>query len=72
MLEKVVSRKHVKPPCLIVAPDAHGGWVVRESRGLCGGLFTNRQDAIRFAMQECLCRPESVIFRPQPLDLNGS
>jgi hypothetical protein len=71
MPSKPESRHHEKPPCLYIEPDRQGGWSVRESRGLCGGLFPSRRDAIRFAMQECLCRPESVILKPQAEDLNG-
>ncbi|THD49664.1 MAG: hypothetical protein E7774_00790 [Bradyrhizobium sp.] len=36
----------------IVGPDGDGHWVVRDRRALCGGLFVNREDAVRYAKFE--------------------
>jgi hypothetical protein len=45
--------------------------VVRDAQGLCGGLFTNQAEAIRFAMYECQRRPQSVVMVPNGLELDG-
>jgi hypothetical protein len=57
--------------CLIIGRDRSGHWVVKDARSLCGGLFTNRAEAIRFAMVECQRRPQSVIMLPDGLELDG-
>jgi hypothetical protein len=57
--------------CLFIGRDRGGHWVVKDARSLCGGLFTNRTEAIRFAMYECQRRPQSVIMLPDGLELDG-
>jgi hypothetical protein len=57
--------------CLFIGRDRRGHWVVKDARSLCGGLFTNRTEAIRFAMYECQRRPQSVIMLPDGLELDG-
>jgi hypothetical protein len=36
--------------CLFIGRDRRGRWVVRDAQSLCGGLFANQKEAIRFAM----------------------
>jgi hypothetical protein len=57
--------------CLFIGRDRSGRWIVKDARSLCGGLFTNRTEAIRFAMSECQRRPQSVIMLPDGLELDG-
>jgi hypothetical protein len=57
--------------CLFIGRNRSGRWVVKDARSLCGGLFTNRTEAIRFAMLECQRRPQSVIMLPDGLELDG-
>lgn len=57
--------------CLFIGRDRAGHWVVEDARSLCGGLFVNRTEAIRFAMYECQRRPQSVIMLPEGLELDG-
>jgi hypothetical protein len=57
--------------CLFIGQDRAGHWVVKDARSLCGGLFANRTEAIRFAMYECQRRPQSVIMLPEGLELDG-
>ncbi len=57
--------------CLLIGRDRSGHWVVKDARSLCGGLFANRTEAIRFAMYECQRRPQSVIMLPDGLELDG-
>jgi hypothetical protein len=60
-----------KTSCLFIGQDRAGSWVVKDARSLCGGLFVNRAEAIRFAMYECQRRPQSVIMLPDGLELDG-
>ncbi len=57
--------------CLFIVRDRSGRWVVKDAQSLCGGWFTNRTEAIRFAMVECQRRPQSVIMLPDGLELDG-
>ena len=57
--------------CLFIEQDRRGHWVVKDAQSLCGGLFANRTEAIRFAMYECQRRPQSVIMLPNGLELDG-
>ena len=57
--------------CLFIGQDHDGHWVVKDARSLCGGLFANQTEAIRFAMYECQRRPQSVIMLPDGLELDG-
>ena len=49
---------------LFIGTDSRGNWVVRDQAGLCGGLFINRSEALRFAMLENGRRPRAVIMFP--------
>jgi hypothetical protein len=70
-------RQHIKAAsaanysCLFIGQDRKGHWMVKDAQSLCGGLFANRTEAIRFAMYECQRRPQSVIMLPNGLELDG-
>ena len=70
-------RQHIKAAsaanysCLFIGQDRKGHWIVKDAQSLCGGLFANRTEAIRFAMYECQRRPQSVIMLPDGLELDG-
>jgi hypothetical protein len=55
-----------------IGKDSHGNWVVQDQLGLCGGLFVNRAEALRFAMFENGNRPQAVIMVPGVLELDMS
>jgi hypothetical protein len=52
-----------------IGRDRHGRWVAQDQEGLCGGLFVDRAQALKFAMFENGNRPQAVIFVPYILDL---
>src|ERR1700692_1845977 len=56
-----------------IGKDSHGNWVVQDHQGLCGGLFIDRAEALRFAMFENGHRPQAVVMVPGvfELDLSG-
>ncbi|MFI0847073.1 hypothetical protein [Mesorhizobium sp. IMUNJ 23232] len=48
----------------LVGRDAQGCWVVRDRKGLVGGLFTDRAAAVHFAMVESDRVPGAVSCAP--------
>ena len=56
---------------LVIGQDHSGRWVVHDVRNLCGGLFVNQNEAIRFAMLECQRRPQSVIMLPNGIEFDA-
>jgi len=59
-----------KHSLFLVGKDSHGHWVVQDQAGLCGGLFVDRAQALKFAMYENGHRPQAVIMVPDVLELN--
>ena len=56
-----------------IGKDSRGNWVVQDQQHLCGGLFIDRAEALRFAMFENGHRPQGIVMVPGvfELDLNG-
>lgn len=54
---------------MLVGQNSRGHWVVRSQDGLCGGLFVNRAEALRFALFENGHRPDAVILVTGNLEL---
>src|SRR5215467_12836639 len=69
--QRVKTASAANASCLFIGQDRGGHWVVKDAQSLCGGLFANRNEAIRFAMYECQRRPQSVIMLPDGLELDG-
>ena len=69
-----LSAVHAAPPNrqFLIGRNSRGQWVVRDERGLCGGLFVNRNEALHFAMFENGNRPQAVVMVPDGLELNMS
>jgi len=72
-----VNRNDTEPPecsatstSFLVGQDSRGHWVVQDERGLCGGLFVDRGNAIRFAMDETGNRPQAIKMVPGILELD--
>jgi hypothetical protein len=55
-----------------IGKDSRGNWVVQDQQGLCGGLFIDRAEALRFAMFENGHRPRAVVMVPGVLELDLS
>jgi hypothetical protein len=60
------------PRLFRVGRDSRGNWVVQDRQGLCGGLFVNRAEAVKFAMFENGNCPQAVIMVPGILELDMS
>jgi hypothetical protein len=55
-----------------VGKNSRGNWIVQDQSGLCGGMFVNRTEAVKFAMFENGNRPQAVIMVPGTLELDMS
>ena len=53
-----------------IGRNSRGNWVVQDQSGLCGGLFVDRAEALKFAMFENGNRPQAVIMVPGTLELD--
>ena len=77
-IESQESQESCEPPLrplsrsslFFIGTDSRGNWVVRDQAGLCGGLFVNRSEALRFAMLENGRRPRAVIMFPGILEFS--
>jgi len=72
MTTETQSEDAVPAPSLFIGQDPIGLWVVRDARGLYGGLFVNRKEACRFAMFESRGAPRTVMMMPYGLELDPS
>jgi hypothetical protein len=54
---------------MLIGRNSRGQWVVRSQNGLCGGLFVNRAEALRFALFENGHRPDAAIMVTGVLEL---
>jgi hypothetical protein len=70
--------KQTEPPSIVpclrhrqfqIGRDSHENWVVQDEQGVCGGLFINRIEALRFAMFENGNRPQAVVMVPGVFEL---
>ena len=61
-----------KTSLFLIGKDSRGNWVVQDQKGICGGLFVDRAQALRFAMFENGKRPEAVIMVPGIIELDMS
>ena len=59
-------------PLFLIGKNSRGNWVVQDQKGLCGGLFVDRAEALKFAMFENGNRPQAVIMVPGVLELDMS
>jgi hypothetical protein len=51
-----------RPPVFMVGQDRRGNWVVQDQQGIRGGLFVNRDAALRFVRSENGYRPQAVVM----------
>ncbi len=54
----------------LIGKNSRGNWVVQDERGLCGGLFVDRAEALKFAMFENGNRPLAVVMVPGIFELD--
>jgi hypothetical protein len=63
-----------KSSLFFIGKDSRGNWVVQDQQHRCGGLFTDRAEALRFALFENGHRPQAVVMVPGifELDMSGN
>jgi len=66
------SANRSKSSLFLIGKNSRGNWVVQDQRGLRGGLFVDRVEALKFAMFENGNRPQAVIMVPGILELDMS
>jgi hypothetical protein len=66
------SPNYSRSSLFLIGKNSRGHWVVRDQSGLCGGLFVDRAEALKFAMFENGNRPQAVIMVPGILELDMS
>jgi hypothetical protein len=59
-------------PWFRVGRDSHGNWVVQDPRGIRGGLFIDRDQALRFVRAENGNRPGGFVMVGGVLELDMS
>jgi hypothetical protein len=62
-------------PCLtvfMIGQDSRGNWVVTEARGLRGGVFVGRAEALRYVRSESGGRPSAVVAVNEVFELDTS
>jgi hypothetical protein len=59
-------------PWFRVGRDSHGNWVVQDPRGIRGGLFVDRDQALRFVRAENGNRPQEFVMVGGVLELDMS
>jgi len=64
------SRARAKSSVFFIGKDSCGNWVVQDQRHVCGGLFVDRTQALRFALLENGNRPQAVIMVPGVFELD--
>ncbi len=52
----------------LVGQDHSGLWVVAETHGLCGGIFSTKDAALRFAKSECEERNADLALTSERLE----
>src|ERR1700676_4667960 len=75
MMERLLSntiRESKEPPeplSFVLGRDRGGHWIVQEAHGLCGGLFANKDAALRYAKSECAEGEARIRLSPEAIEL---
>ncbi len=62
----------LRPPVFMIGQDCRGNWVVKDQKGIRGGLFVDRDAALRFVRSENGDRPQGVVMVSGVLELEMS
>jgi hypothetical protein len=54
----------------MVGQDTRGNWVVQDQKGMRGGLFVNREAALRYVRSENGFRPQAVVMVSDGIELD--
>ena len=59
-----------RPPVFMVGQDGRGNWVVQDQKGMRGGLFVNREAALRYVRSENGFKPQAVVVVSGGIELD--
>lgn len=60
----------LRPPVFMIGQDCRGNWVVQDQKRTRGGLFVDREAALRFVRSENGDRPQGVVMVSGVLELD--
>ena len=60
----------LRPPLFMLGQDLRGNWVVQEQKGARGGLFVDREAALRFIRAETGRQPRAIVMVSEILELD--
>ena len=60
----------LRRPLFMIGQDERGNWVVQDESGICGGLFVNRDAALRFIRAENGRRAQAIVVISGILELD--
>jgi hypothetical protein len=60
----------LRPPLFMIGRDHRGNWIVQDQKGTRGGLFVDRDAAMRFVRFECGDWPQAFVLVSEPLELD--
>jgi hypothetical protein len=70
--ESVEPPSWARPRLFTIGQDSQGHWVVQDQKGICGGLFVDRDAALRFVRAENGYRPAIVVMVSENIELKVS
>jgi hypothetical protein len=70
--------KLVEPPScsstastiVFIGRDSRGNWIAQQQDGLYGGLFVDREQAVKYALFENGHHPETIVELPREIELD--
>src|SRR6476660_7563223 len=60
----------LRPPLFVVGQNTRGNWVVQDQKGMRGGLFVNREAALRYVRSENGSKPQAILIVTGELELD--
>jgi hypothetical protein len=66
----VASSSCLLPPTFLIGRNSRGNWVAQERGRACGGLFANREAALKFAKFESGDHPHAIVWVSGALELD--
>ena len=60
----------LRPPLFVVGQNTRGNWVVQDQKGMRGGLFVNREAALRYVRSENGFKPQPVVTVSGDIELD--
>jgi hypothetical protein len=68
--KQVEAPSWLRPPLFMLGQDLRGNWVVQEQKGARGGLFVDREAALRFIRAETGRQPRAIVMVSEILELD--